>query len=115
MTSAENLCPSPFYLESLFPATGGFIEGRFCDTSGNITCCLPCPLSDWRYGDDTAQKAAVAGWISVAILPFCIFLLISYAVLAPKWTNRHYLSICFTLGICCMEVCGTDSFRATQP
>ncbi|KAJ5304419.1 uncharacterized protein N7443_004079 [Penicillium atrosanguineum] len=104
MTSAEALCRSPFYLESLFPATGGFIEGRFCETIGNISCCLPCPLADWRYGDDTAQKAAVAGWISVAILPFCIFLLISYAVLAPKWTNRHYLSICFTLGICCMEI-----------
>ncbi|KAJ5665390.1 uncharacterized protein N7477_007838 [Penicillium maclennaniae] len=84
MTSAEPLCRSPFYLESLFPATGGFIEGRYCETFGNISCCLPCPLADWRYGDNTAQKAAVAGWISVAILPLCVFLLISYAVLAPQ-------------------------------
>lgn len=52
---------------------------------------------------DVAKRVNVAGWISVAILPLCIFLLISYAVLPVKWTNRHYLSICFTLGICCME------------
>jgi hypothetical protein len=30
-----------------------------------------------------------------------------------KWTHRHYLSVCFTLGICCMEAsqmlaCATD-------
>jgi hypothetical protein len=38
------------------------------------------------------------------VLPFCIFLLVSYAVLPAKRTHRHYLSICFTLGICCMQV-----------
>lgn len=104
MESLEAFCRPPFHLESLFPATGGFIEGRFCETIGNISCCLPCPLADWRYADNTARRVDVAGWISVAILPLCIFLLISYAVLSPKWTNRHYLSICFTLGICCMEI-----------
>lgn len=52
---------------------------------------------------DLRDKISVTSWISVAILPLCIFLLISYAVLPVKWTHRHYLSICFTLGICCME------------
>ena len=52
---------------------------------------------------DLGNTIHAASWISVAILPLCIFLLVSYAVLPAKWTHRHYLSICFTLGICCME------------
>ncbi|KAJ5585727.1 hypothetical protein N7450_005514 [Penicillium hetheringtonii] len=104
MTSLNGECPPPFLQESLFPSTGGFTDGRYCELLTNVTCCLPCPLSDWRYADNTAKRVDVASWISVAILPLCIFLLISYAVLPVKWTNRHYLSICFTLGICCMEI-----------
>ncbi|KAJ5619501.1 hypothetical protein N7510_003485 [Penicillium lagena] len=101
-------CPPPFLQETLFPSAGGFIGGRYCQPipigGSNYSCCLPCPLSDWRYGDDVVPKVEIASWISVAILPLCIFLLISYAVLSAKWTHRHYLSICFTLGICCMEI-----------
>ncbi|KAJ5176521.1 uncharacterized protein N7482_002398 [Penicillium canariense] len=111
MVTANGYCPSPFLQESLFPEKGGFIDGRFCETipglgpNGTaVSCCLPCPLSDWRYADNTAKRVDVASWISVAILPLCVFLLVSYAVLPVKWTNRHYLSICFTLGICCMEI-----------
>ncbi|KAJ5974094.1 hypothetical protein N7481_011304 [Penicillium waksmanii] len=102
--SLNGLCPTPFLQESLFPSTGGFTDGRYCETLQNVTCCLPCPLADWRYADNTAKRVDVASWISVAILPLCVFLLVSYAVLPVKWTNRHYLSICFTLGICCMEI-----------
>ncbi|KAJ5653567.1 hypothetical protein N7490_000570 [Penicillium lividum] len=117
MVDLTGYCPGIFLQESLFPTTGGFIAGRYCEdvSLGNdtISCCLPCPLANWRYADNIAQRVQVASWISVAILPLCVFILISYAVLAPKWTNRHYLSICFTLGICCMEAslmagyCGT--------
>ncbi|CAI7652709.1 unnamed protein product [Penicillium viridicatum] len=101
-------CPAPFLQETLFPTVGGFIDGRYCKNVnyGNATysCCLPCPLAEWRYDADLAEKISVTSWISVAILPLCIFLLISYAVLPVKWTHRHYLSVCFTLGICCMEL-----------
>ncbi|KAJ5105069.1 hypothetical protein NUU61_002416 [Penicillium alfredii] len=99
-------CPVPFLQETLFPPSGGFIGGRYCETiaGSNISCCLPCPLADWRYDNRLIQKTDVASWISVAILPLCIFLLVSYAVLPVKWTHRHYLSVCFTLGICCMEI-----------
>ncbi|KAJ5164813.1 uncharacterized protein N7500_006643 [Penicillium coprophilum] len=94
-------CPSPFLQETLFPSTGGFIDGRYCEkiTLGNSTysCCLPCPLAEWRYDTDLADKIAVTSWISVAILPLCIFLLISYAVLPVKWTHRHYLSLAFII------------------
>ncbi|KAL4803226.1 hypothetical protein BDV18DRAFT_145400 [Aspergillus unguis] len=96
-------CPVPYYQESLFD-NGGFIDGRFCNALGNITCCLPCPLAPWVYGDEIHQQTRVASWVSVAVLPLCVFLLISYAVLPAKRTHRHYLSICFTLGICCMQI-----------
>ncbi|KAJ9227629.1 hypothetical protein DTO271D3_8602 [Paecilomyces variotii] len=107
-TQAKNgLCPAPFLQESLFPETGGFIDGRFCETTqttrGAVSCCLPCPSSDWRY-TDLNSNTKVASWLNVAILPLSIFLLASYAVLPAKWTHRHYLSICFTLGICFMEL-----------
>lgn len=53
---------------------------------------------------DVIEKTQIASWISVAMLPLCIFILISYAVLAPKWTNRHYTNIPLTAGIALMEV-----------
>lgn len=65
---------------------------------------LNAVVSDSLLIIDLNNKIGVASWISVAILPLCIFLLVSYAVLPVKWTHRHYLSICFTLGICCMQV-----------
>ncbi|KAJ5908071.1 hypothetical protein N7495_000753 [Penicillium taxi] len=105
MAILKGECPSPFLQASLFPEVGGYIDGRYCaELSTNLTCCIPCPLADWRYPNDTSAKANIAGWISVALLPLCIFLLTSYAVLPAKWTNRHYLSTCITLGIFCMEI-----------
>ncbi|KAL4782665.1 hypothetical protein BJX76DRAFT_332161 [Aspergillus varians] len=106
--SLNGACPVPYYQESLFDNDGGFIGGRFCQVTstnaGNVSCCLPCPQAPWIYGDDIQEKTRIASWISVAILPLCVFLLISYAVLPAKRTHRHYLSICFTLGICCMQL-----------
>jgi hypothetical protein len=67
----------------------------------------PVSKSNVGFNLELQDKIGIASWISVAILPLCIFLLISYAVLPVKWTHRHYLSICFTLGICCMEVSAT--------
>ncbi|KAE8149056.1 hypothetical protein BDV25DRAFT_157032 [Aspergillus avenaceus] len=104
----HGLCPPPFFQESFFPSAGGFVDGRYCAdlpvSDGMVSCCIPCPISAWMYGDDISQKARSASWISVAVLPLCIFLLVSYAVLPVKWTHRHYLSICFTIGICLMEI-----------
>ncbi|KAL3481664.1 hypothetical protein BJX99DRAFT_129774 [Aspergillus californicus] len=106
--SSHGACPTPFYQESLFDNDGGFIGGRLCQEipsrAGNISCCLPCPMASWLYGEEIQSKTHVASWISVAVLPLCIFLLLSYAVLPAKKTHRHYLSICFTLGICCMQI-----------
>ncbi len=61
-------------------------------------------LANLGFCPDIQQQTRVASWISVAVLPLCVFLLVSYAVLPAKRTHRHYLSICFTLGICCMQI-----------
>ncbi|KAL2810269.1 hypothetical protein BJX63DRAFT_322387 [Aspergillus granulosus] len=99
-------CPEPYYQEDLFD-DGGFVGGRFCQVTpmaGNASCCLPCPQASWLYGDEIQERTRIASWVSVAVLPLCVFLLVSYAVLPAKRTHRHYLSICFTLGICCMQL-----------
>ena len=57
MADLNGHCPSPFLQETLFPTDGGFIDGRYCEkiTLANSTysCCLPCPLAEWRY--DTGE------------------------------------------------------------
>ncbi|KAI9372935.1 hypothetical protein BJX61DRAFT_410875 [Aspergillus egyptiacus] len=106
LTDLSGDCPAPYYQESLFD-NGGFVGGRLCQATpaaGNISCCLPCPQATWLYGEEIQEKTRIASWVSVAVLPLCIFLLVSYAVLPAKRTHRHYLSICFTLGICCMQI-----------
>ncbi|KAL4876567.1 hypothetical protein BJY04DRAFT_199662 [Aspergillus karnatakaensis] len=96
-------CQPPYYQETLFD-DGGFMDGRYCTALGNISCCLPCPQASWIYGDEVQDQIKVVEWLSVGILPLCAFLLLSYAVLPASRTHRHYLSICFTLGICCMQL-----------
>lgn len=53
---------------------------------------------------DAVRKTDIAGWISIAMLCLCVFLLVSYAVLPVKWSHRHYLNVSFTIGICLMQV-----------
>lgn len=103
-SSKTGLCPSPFLQESLFGNTTGFIAGRFCETVGDVTCCLPCPLADWRYPDGVDSKTTAVGWLGVALLPLTAFLLLSWAVLPVKFTNRNYITVCFTLAVVCLQI-----------
>ncbi|KAF7509533.1 hypothetical protein GJ744_007933 [Endocarpon pusillum] len=107
-TTQRGLCPAPFYQEDIFPSNGGFVSGRFCQTSstpiGNITCCLPCPASDWTYSDGFIQRTEAANWLNVAAMVATMFCLLSFLILPVKWTHRHYLSICLALGVGFMEL-----------
>jgi hypothetical protein len=74
--SLQGDCPRPFFQETQFPATGGcmsdsasqlaclvtatlltcvVLSGRLClptpTLAGNVSCCLPCPSTDWIYSD----------------------------------------------------------------
>jgi hypothetical protein len=50
------------------------------------------------------SKTAAIGWLAVALLPLTAFLLISWAILPVKFTNRNYITVCFTLAVVCMQI-----------
>ncbi|EFR03142.1 conserved hypothetical protein [Nannizzia gypsea CBS 118893] len=96
----QGLCPSPFLQENLFPPRGGYIEGRFCTSQyTTVSCCLPCPVGDWKYSPGFLKKTEVTNWLAVAAFIANALLLVSYAVLPVKVTHRHYLNVCLILGI----------------
>lgn len=63
-------------------------------------------MTDWVYPDSFTTIGTVANWIATVSVICCVFLLVSWATLPVEKTNRHYLSICFTLGILIMNVGG---------
>ncbi|KAL2270895.1 hypothetical protein VTJ83DRAFT_266 [Remersonia thermophila] len=99
-------CPAPF-LDAADYTDGGFVEGRFCQENPlnkNMTCCLPCPLTDWVYPDSFHTMEKAANWISVAGTICCVFLLLSWAILPVEKTFRHYLSISLTVAVALMNL-----------
>lgn len=76
------------------------VDGRLCQSLGELTCCLPCPMTDWTYSSAFNTVGVVAEWLAVASLICCVFLLLSWAVLPIDKTHRHYLSICVTIAVC---------------
>ncbi|KAM5355860.1 hypothetical protein ACJ41O_002506 [Fusarium nematophilum] len=102
--SEVNLCPAPFFDAKLFPAEGGFVDGRLCQAVGKMQCCLPCPMTDWVYPDRFDILTAVANWVALFSVICCVFLLLSWACLPVEKTNRHYLSICLTFAVLLMNL-----------
>ncbi|KAI5920017.1 hypothetical protein F4810DRAFT_452046 [Camillea tinctor] len=97
-------CLAPFFNEAMFPTTGGHIDGRLCSPLGSLSCCLPCPMTDWAYPDSFDAATGAANWINVVGMVCCAFLLISWIVLPVERTHRHYLSICLTCAIVLMNL-----------
>ncbi|KAI0136554.1 hypothetical protein BJ170DRAFT_17269 [Xylariales sp. AK1849] len=101
-TTLRGPCPEPFYLESRFTND---VDGRVCQMlTAELSCCLPCPLTDWAYPDDFDQLSSVASWINVVGMAGCVFLLMSWIFLPVEKTHRHYLSICLTCAIFFMNL-----------
>ncbi|KAK4042428.1 hypothetical protein C8A01DRAFT_33500 [Parachaetomium inaequale] len=96
-------CPKPF-LQDIFYSNAGYVEGRLCQPFNGITCCLPCPMTDWAYPDSFQTMTTAANWVAVASTVCCVFLLLSWAVLPVEKTYRHYLSICLTIGVMFMNL-----------
>jgi hypothetical protein len=111
--SGQGGCPAPFLEAQLFSSTGGcmlsalslseiaadrilVIDGRFCSPVGSISCCLPCPQTEWLYPDNFDTVTHSANWLNVASMVCSAFLLLSFAFLPVSKTHRHYLSICLT-------------------
>ncbi|KAG9238334.1 G protein-like protein-coupled receptor : GPCR, secretin-like protein [Amylocarpus encephaloides] len=100
----QGACPTPFLQEDLFPATGGFTDGRFCSSILGPSCCLPCPQTEWLYPDNFDTITRSANWINVVSLVCIAFLLLSFAVLPVGKTHRHYLSVCLAIAITFMNL-----------
>ncbi|ESZ99576.1 hypothetical protein SBOR_0049 [Sclerotinia borealis F-4128] len=60
----QGRCPAPFLEADLFSSTDGFIDGRFCSNTLGVICCLPCPQSDWLYGDNISTLTEAANWVN---------------------------------------------------
>ncbi|KAK1769536.1 hypothetical protein QBC33DRAFT_576725 [Phialemonium atrogriseum] len=100
----RGICPAPFFQDTVF-TDGGFVEGRLCQSlGGGITCCLPCPLTDFTYPDSFQTMSLAADWISVVSTACCAFLLLSWTFLPVEKTHRHYLSICLTVAVVLMNL-----------
>ncbi|KAK3354986.1 hypothetical protein B0H65DRAFT_417612 [Neurospora tetraspora] len=104
MANATNLCPPPFLAEALFD-DGGFVDGRLCqEVAKGLSCCLPCPMTDWAYPDEFNTLGEVAQWVAVAGTACCVFLLLSWIILPVEKTSRHYLSLCLTTAVLFMNL-----------
>ncbi|KAH7329039.1 hypothetical protein B0I35DRAFT_473684 [Stachybotrys elegans] len=97
-------CPMPFLNERLYSADDGYVRGRLCQAIGDQSCCLPCPLPAWVYPDSFLTVQTVANWVAAAGTICCVLLLSSWIALPVEKTNRHYLSICLTIGVAIMNL-----------
>lgn len=80
------------------------VDGRFCSGLLGISCCLPCPQTEWLYPDNFDTITKSASWVNVAGMICSMFLLISFAFLPVSKTHRHYLSICLAIATVFMQV-----------
>ncbi|KAL3489687.1 hypothetical protein BJX62DRAFT_252478 [Aspergillus germanicus] len=95
-------CPYPFISELSVPARDGFTSQRVCmhvPMGGeNVSCCLPCPVADWRIYS-TGFNVDLVRWFGLATLILFLFLAITYMVLPVIETRRHYLTIAPLVGL----------------
>lgn len=79
------------------------ISGRFCanvtDGLSTLSCCLPCPSTDWVYSDSFSRQSRISNYASIVSLIFNIFLLLTFIVLPRDKSHRHYLSIGLTASL----------------
>ncbi|KAF1959309.1 hypothetical protein CC80DRAFT_324984 [Byssothecium circinans] len=93
----RGLCPAPFYDASKF-GVGGFVQGRFCASmQRGLSCCLPCPATDYLYPQDFKSWYRAAEALNLIGLVLLCFLLLSFIVLPAEKSRRHYLSYCLII------------------
>ncbi|KAF1978368.1 hypothetical protein BU23DRAFT_563979 [Bimuria novae-zelandiae CBS 107.79] len=89
-------CTAPLLDLATFARTGGYTAGRYCGLGSfgdGTTCCFPCPIQDWLYPSQWQDQLRVPNYLSILSVALCLFLLLSFAVLSPETTHRHYLSV----------------------
>ncbi|PVI08184.1 hypothetical protein DM02DRAFT_690679 [Periconia macrospinosa] len=93
-SSLRGLCAAPFFDVTKF-GNEGFVEGRFClAIQPGLSCCLPCPATDYLYPADFKTWYRAAEILNLVGLVLLCFLLLCFIVLPPEKSRRHYLSNC---------------------
>ncbi|KAL4871482.1 hypothetical protein BDV12DRAFT_194248 [Aspergillus spectabilis] len=104
--SSFTACPDPFIAELSIGDNGGYLAGRWCTpyTIGDetVSCCFPCPFTDWRYPDAFASD--IVPWIGLAVLILMVISALTYIVLPTSETQRHYLTSSPLMGFIFMAV-----------
>ncbi|KAL5335563.1 hypothetical protein BJX70DRAFT_401462 [Aspergillus crustosus] len=99
-------CPDPFIAELAIGENGGYLAGRWCTpyTVGDeaVSCCFPCPFTDWRYPDGLASD--IVPWIGLAVLILMVISALTYILLPTSETQRHYLTSSPLMGFIFMSV-----------
>ncbi|KAL8848428.1 MAG: hypothetical protein Q9221_006535 [Calogaya cf. arnoldii] len=107
-TEGRGLCVAPFLQRLLFPSQDGYLPGRFCapvpSMGGSIECCLPCPVTSWIYSDNFETIPKASNWLNLAGMVCTVSLLISFFVLPVEKTSRHYLTVCFVIAVCILQL-----------
>lgn len=76
------------------------LSGRFCaEITSDLTCCLPCPITQWVFDDNFNKQAPAANYVSIAAFICNVLLLLTYAALPEEKSHRHYLSIGLTVSL----------------
>ena len=109
-------CPAPFFdlaqfgydgcMYSIgsvetFDADSVVIDGRFCAPIAlkpGLTCCLPCPASDYLYPEKFKGWYRAAEALNLVGLTCMVFLLLTFICLPAEKTRRHYLSYGLIVG-----------------
>ncbi|KAL4759130.1 uncharacterized protein BDW70DRAFT_161911 [Aspergillus foveolatus] len=104
--SSSVSCPVPFIAEISIGDTGGYLAGRWCEPQlvGNetVSCCFPCPFTDWQYSDGLGNE--MVPWLALVVLVFVVIGALTYILLPAEDTRRHYLVISPLMGFVFMPL-----------
>ncbi|KAL4937819.1 hypothetical protein BDV06DRAFT_215606 [Aspergillus oleicola] len=100
-------CPDPFIAEVSIGGAGGYLAGRWCTpfTVGDetVSCCFPCPFTQWQYTDGV-NSADMVPWIAVGVLVLMVISALTFIVLPASDTQRHYLTSSPLMGFIFMSI-----------
>jgi hypothetical protein len=81
------------------------VDGRFCaQIKPGLTCCLPCPASDYLYPQSFKSWYRAAEALNLVGLACMVFLLLTFLCLPAEKTRRHYLSYGLIIGAVFLSV-----------
>ncbi|OJJ60236.1 hypothetical protein ASPSYDRAFT_57674 [Aspergillus sydowii CBS 593.65] len=87
-------CPDPFIAELSIGDNGGYLAGRWCTPYAvgdeTVSCCFPCPFTDWQYADGFNKD--VVPWLALVVLVLMVVSALTYICLPVSDTQRHYLT-----------------------